>query len=205
MYLPQQFQPENLECQLRLMRENPFATVITVVDGAPVINHLPLMVQTRGESNLLIGHLARANPQWKTFETAEVTAIFYGPDTYITPSWYHDRQNVPTWNYAVVHASGRARLIHDFEGIEEILTRTVTEMERSEPHPWSYQLDEEFRRNLVRAIVGFEIVIERLEGKFKLSQNRTEEDRRGVMAGLEARPDEMSRKVLKMMRQNSSS
>lgn len=200
MYVPPKFKADDLPAQLALMRAHPFATVITAGEGgSPEINHFPLLVDEREGTVALLGHLARANPQWKAMETGDVTAIFHGPHTYVTPTWYRDPDNVPTWNYAVVHATGRARLIHDFEGIESILSRTVAEFERHEPRPWSYALDEPFRRGLVRAIVGFEIEVTRLEGKFKLSQNRAPRDRAGVMEGLARRTDEGSRRVLELM------
>src|SRR3954470_2539732 len=105
MYLPSFFKENDPATLYALMRENPFATLITVADGAPFVGHLPLLVRD-GE---ILGHMARANPQWRQFP--EVTAIFHGPHTYVSPTWYTSEGQVPTWNYAVVHARGRAELV----------------------------------------------------------------------------------------------
>ena len=201
MYLPSGFQEQDQESLLQLMRDYPFATLLTQTQEGPYINHLPILAERRGPDQMvLIGHMARANPQWKQFESGEVRVVFQGPHTYITPQWYPDPLNVPTWNYAVVHAAGTVKVIDDLDGIESILRKTVAEFERHEPTPWKYDLPDEFRSGLVRAIVGFEIQVSRLEGKFKLSQNRTEAERQGVLEGLKTRKDEMSLKTLDLMR-----
>lgn len=202
MYLPAKFMPEDVARQIQLMRESPFATFITFDEGRPHINHFPILTEKRDGKIFLLGHMARSNPQWETFASSEVTVVFHGPHTYVTPSWYRDPMNVPTWNYAVVHATGRGRALETFGEIEAILQKTVGEFERQEKEPWRYELPEEFRRRMVQAIVGFEIEVTQLEGKFKLSQNRTDRDRAGVLDGLATRRDEMSLKVLEMMRQN---
>lgn len=166
------------------------------------VNHLPLLVE-RSESGevVLLGHMARANPLRKRFVGGggDVTVVFQGPHTYVTPRWYPDAMNVPTWNYAVVHAFGAAHLVEDFEGVERILSKTVELFESRESDPWKYELPEEFRRDLVRAIVGFEIRVSKLDAKFKLSQNREPADWKGVIEGLATRSDEMSAKVREMM------
>lgn len=202
MYIPKPFKQVDIQPLLDTMKANPFGTVISIHEGFPFLSHLPLLIETReSDKVVLVGHMARPNPQWKHFcEGTEVTTIFHGPHTYITPSWYSDPKNdVPTWNYTVVHAYGTPKIIDDFDGIESILNKSVDEFERLEPSPWKLQLSEDLKRNLVRGIVGFEIEVTRLEGKFKLSQNRTIEDRLGVMQGLSRRTDEMSKKVLDSM------
>lgn len=205
MYAPGYSKEQDLLRIIALMQEYPFATLIAQGSGKPEISHLPLTLKIapepkNAEDILIYGHMARANPQWKLFEQGEVTAIFHGPYGYITPQWYSDPLNVPTWNYAVVHATGRARVIEGLEGSDQVLREAVEEFERHEPKPWKYELPEEFRDGLVRAIVAFEIRVTGIEGKFKLSQNRDPADREGVLRGLERRGGEMSRGLLKLMR-----
>jgi transcriptional regulator len=203
MYLPTLFKQQDTEACLRLMQSAPFATVITVVDGTPFVSHLPVLAERHGDSAELVitGHLARANPHWRHFESsdAETLFIFHGPHTYVTPSWYPDPLNVPTWNYAVVHAYARPRLVEDYGALHAILARTVDEMEKLEPKPWRFDVPEDFKQDLARGIVGFEAPVTRLEGKFKLSQNREPADREGVIQGLATRTDEQSRGALKWM------
>ncbi len=194
MYLPASFKCDERERILKLMEENPFATVI---DGAGGIHHIPVLTEVRGEQAFLLGHFARDNPAWRSLDGT--TVIFHGPHTYITPTWYPDQLNVPTWNYAVVHARGKSVVLEDHESIERILEKTVERFERNEPRPWSYSIPDEFRKRLTRAIVGFEIEVTEWDAKFKLSQNRAPEDRAGVIAGLKTRADDLSRGVLEWM------
>ena len=198
MYVPTKFREKDLP-HLEIMRNFPFATVVTQTENGPFVNHLPILTETRGEEIVLIGHMAKANPQWKHFFQDEAVVIFNGPHTYITPQWYKDPMNVPTWNYAVVHATGKAIALESADEIEEILKKSVIEFEQHEPSPWQYNLSEEYKSQLVRAIVGFEMKISSLEVKFKLSQNRTPEDRNGVLEGLRTRRYEMSLKTLELM------
>jgi transcriptional regulator len=202
MYLPKYFEEPNQEALITLMGANPFATLITVSDGEIFPNHLPLLTRAHEDGSVyLLGHMARVNPQWRHFKSgSKVTVIFHGPHTYITPSWYSEKLNVPTWNYAVVHAKGTVKLIEDAESLHSILEQTVNESEKYEIIPWKYELPTEYRQGLMKAIVGFKITVSNLDGKFKLSQNRSEEDRAGVLSGLEARKDEMSQNVLKLMK-----
>ena len=174
---------------------------ITVSEGQAFPNHLPVFTDpAQPGKTVIVGHMARANPQWKHFQSGgKVTVIFHGPHTYITPRWYPDPVNVPTWNYAVAHAQGIPKIIDDYDGINSILIRSVEIFEREEMHPWKLDLPDDMRKNLVRAIVGFEIEVTQLDSKFKLSQNRSEEDRQGVIRGLQNRPDEMSKRVVDLM------
>lgn len=200
MYLPTQFRERDTEALLQIIRAYPFATVVTQGKERPFVNHLPVIVEVRGRGEVvLLGHMAKSNPQWRQFVEQDALVIFNGPHAYITPQWYKDPMNVPTWNYAVVHASGKAVPIESPEGIERILKMSVEQFERHELKPWQYDLPEKFKAELMKAIVGFEIAVSLLEGKFKMSQNRSTEDRAGVLAGLETRKDEMSLKTLGLM------
>jgi transcriptional regulator len=149
----------------------------------------------------LLGHLARRNPQWVHFRgNQSVLAIFNGPHSYITPSWYVSGRDVPTWNYAVVHASGPVKLIEDFDGLTDILKKMTARFE-SGPRRWEFELPDDLTdaSALTSAIVGFELLAEKIDAKFKLSQNRSKEDQQGVVEGLSERTDEMSRMVRSLM------
>lgn len=189
MYVPSSFRISDPTTLHAFIRENSFATVVSRGEsGAPFASHLPILLR-RGEAGgaVLVGHMARANPQWRQFESeGEVLVIFQGPHGYISPSWYASAQAVPTWNYSAVHAYGVPRLVESGERLTEIVDETVAEYESGFEQPWKADLPKEFRENLLKAIVGFEIPITRLEGKFKLGQNRPEADVVGACAGLEA-------------------
>jgi len=187
-YLPEHFHETGLDALQDLMESNSFATLISPDVDDPLITHLPLLLdRERGPHGTLVGHFARANPHWQQLqERPAVLAIFHGPHSYVSPAWYGVHPAVPTWNYAVVHAAGRARLLHDPAALEDITRRLVHTFESARPAPWRLDLPAGFQQQMLRAIVGLEIDVERLCGKFKLSQNRTVDDRRRVIAALEA-------------------
>jgi transcriptional regulator len=186
MYLPAHFKEDDREWLFALMRGNPFALLVSVMEGAPFATHLPLVLDAgRGAFGMLRCHVARANPHWRALEKdAACLVVFQGPNAYVSPNWYDKHPAVPTWNYAAVHAYGRARAMDDGE-----LRRLVDDLsaihEASQPVPWTTaKLTEEWFAGQRKAIVGLEIEIARLEGKFKLSQNRPEGDRRRVIEAL---------------------
>ena len=144
--------------------------------------------------------MARSNPQWNHIESGSpVLIVFQGPHAYISPSIYVNKLNVPTWNYTAVHVYGKAKAIHDAESIEEILVKTVEKFESERPIPWKYDLPQGFRDKLIKAIVGFEINVERIESKFKLSQNRSVEDYESVVKEFSKLPDPNSQELLRYM------
>lgn len=185
MYLPAQFQENDARRLEALLEANGFATLVSTVQGEPFASHLPLLFERGANaSGKLLGHMARANPQWQGFgESQTVLAVFHGPHGYVSPSWYR-AGGVPTWNYAVVHVYGRARLIEDRATLRSVIERLTAFHEARNPDPWQIDLPGDRHRDLLDKIVGFEIDIERMEAKFKLSQNRSDADRRGVIAGL---------------------
>jgi transcriptional regulator len=203
MYLPKHFAPNDEENALQTMEAFPFATLISIVNGKPFISHLPVLIQR--DQKLIVGHMARANPHWRFFEENPMTTLlFHGPHTYITPTWYQSGRDVPTWNYAVIHVTGQSRLIEDSQGITEIVKKMSKRFEAGSMSPWEFELPEDLvdPSALTKAIVGFEVQIEEIQAKFKLSQNRSQEDRLGVIQGLEGRKDEMSGLVREMMIRN---
>lgn len=203
MYLPEHFRESESARLHEVMRRHSFATVVSKQYGELMASHLPLVIDAeRGERGTLIGHMARANPQWRSFDSsAEALVIFHGPHAYISPSWYETELAVPTWNYVAVHAYGTPRLIAG-DGLLEVIQDTVERYESRFEEPWTIErLPEEFVARLAKAIVGFEIPISRMEGKFKLNQNRGYADHQGVIAALAAAGDEMSVAVAQLMQQ----
>lgn len=177
------------------MLQNPFATIVSVNNDEPFITHLPLTPVKAENGTELIGHCAKANPHWKLLNDKPTTIIFQGPHTYITPKWYTE-DDVPTWNYSVLHVHGTATLINDHEGLVNCLKTLATHAESLWPSGWSFNIPDDLKDDhLTKHIVGFKIRIEDINLKKKLSQNRTPNDRIGILNGLSTRADEASRFV----------
>jgi transcriptional regulator len=200
MYIPKAFREDDISAIHTLIREYSFAALITQREGVPFATHLPFMLDAeRGPNGTLLAHMARANPQWHDFASAqEVLVIFQGPHAYISPSWYEVELSVPTWNYAVAHAYGLPLLIEDQEKLYDLLKILIQTHEAQFETPWPFQLSDDYLQKMMRGIVGFEIAITRLEGKFKLSQNRTEAERENVIAALQESSDTLA--VAELMR-----
>jgi transcriptional regulator len=191
MYIRQDHRLDDLDAKFSLIEEHALgAWVIQGVDGL-VANHIPFLLdRTRGPHGTLVGHVARANPVWKSLAAAAPSLVmFQGPQSYITPNWYPGKAEhgkvVPTWDYAVVHAHGVARAIEDRDWMMDMLARLTNAQEASQPAPW--RVDDapaDYIDKLLRAIVGIEIPIERLEGKLKASQDEAVRDRIGTVEGL---------------------
>lgn len=178
MYTPPHFRIDDPETLTAFLHTNSFGSLVTITNGEPFATHLPLLYQP--ETNTLIGHLAKANPQCKHLASAEsVLAIFTGPHGYISPRWYTHAPAVPTWNYTAVHAYGTPKLITEPEALARIL---LTLEAHYEPEPIVYEAT--FFAPKLKGIVGVEIAILRLEGKFKLSQNIPAESRASVIETL---------------------
>lgn len=186
MYRPTHFAEDRVEVLHALMRERPFATLVTQGRAGPEADHLPLHLTSDGR---LQGHVARANPIWRNAADTDVLAIFHGPQAYVTPSWYATKREhgraVPTWNYVVVHARGRLRAIDDAAWLRRQLDDLVERHESGFDHPW--RVDDapaDYIERMVAAVVGIEIEIAELTGKWKVSQNQPAINRAGVVAGL---------------------
>jgi len=182
MYIPRSFHEQDESQLLALMGQYGFATLVTSGNGVPFATHLPLLAERDTEGRLLLqGHVARANPQWQSFtQEREVLAIFQGPHAYISPSCYTS-PSVPTWNYAVVHAYGTPRIVEEPAKVLHSLRQLASKYEAGRDKPWSPDEAEAVVGPLLQSIVAFELAITRLEGKFKLGQNRNEQDYNGVM------------------------
>lgn len=207
MYTPKSFAVTDPAVLHDFMQANNFAALVSQgADGGLVATHLPLMLhRERSTHGMLIGHMARANDQWKHLSPErEVLMIFQGPHTYISASWYEQTLNVPTWNYAVVHAYGTPRIIEDQAELLPMLGELAGHHEAGFEQPWTManvEGDEKFMNSNLGAIVGLEICITRLEGKFKMSQNRTQIDQTRVVAALSASDYPPDQAVAAVMRE----
>ena len=184
MYIPEFNRQEDRSATLAFMRANPFAILVSTVQGVPFATHVPLLVDEAGDQVVIQGHMAKANTHWKSMKQGEESlVIFHGPHAYISPTLYEIRESVPTWNYAAVHVYGEPTLFSDEEGLKETLRRMINTFESSYMAQWS-ELSDQFRSGMMRHIVGFEIKAKRLEAKFKLSQNRTKGEQARVIHSL---------------------
>ncbi|HTH52738.1 MAG TPA: FMN-binding negative transcriptional regulator [Edaphobacter sp.] len=191
MYIPRHHEETRIDVLDRLMCSQPLASLVTMGSSGLFASHLPMLLHRESDDHAVLrAHLSRANRQWRDLSPdVQALAIFSGPQHYITPGWYPEKAEtgkvVPTWNYAVVHAYGPLRLIEDPEWLLAHLNTLVDTHEASQPAPWSVSdAPEEFISSLLKGIVGLEMKIERLEGKWKVSQNQTERTRASVMQGL---------------------
>ncbi len=205
MYTPAQFRESRIEVLDEFIRDHPFGLLVSNGSEAPHATHVPMYLVRNGANAVLRCHLARANPHWQALETSHaVLAIFSGVHHYVSPSWYPSKQAhgrvVPTWNYITVHAAGKARLFEGPELIEHV-TELTRRHESGFDQPWSVEdAPRDFISGLAKAIVGVEISIERLEGKWKLNQNRPEADRAGVIDRLEAIASPASLEMAEIMK-----
>jgi transcriptional regulator len=203
VYIPPSFRVDDVAVLYEFVEEYSFATLVTVCGGVPFATHLPMLLDR--EHGVILGHLARANPHWEAFGGgAESAAIFHGPHAYISPAWYAAAPAVPTWNYAAVHVYGIPRLLTE-DRTWEVVDQTVKKFETTRAAPWQNELPEDFRQKMLRGIVAFEMPIARIEGKFKLGQNRSEADQAGMVAHLRAGDSEAQILAEFIMRHHGSS
>lgn len=201
MYMPKHFEETRTEALHALIRTYPFATVVTHATGGLTANHLPFELV----DGVLHGHVARGN-ELAQQDGAEVLLVFQGPDGYISPNWYPSKhetgREVPTWNYAVVHVHGRLRVIDDAAWMRRLLETLTDHHEAGQPQPWKITdaPDDHIEKSL-RAIVGLEVAVERIEGKFKLNQNHPARNRAGVIAGLRQRDGDGDAELAALMAQ----
>ncbi|MDX1540882.1 MAG: FMN-binding negative transcriptional regulator [Geminicoccaceae bacterium] len=182
MYVAPHFRPRSSAEAMAIVRAHPFGLLVSQQDGRPIASHTPMLPD--GDDHL-IGHVARANPQWRGLEGQEVLAVFSGPHAHVTPTWYKAAPAVPTWDYVAAHVYGRAELVEDAAGAADILRRLTAEFEGE-----SWRFDdqpERFLATMIKGLVAFRLRITQVEASFKLSQNRSAADRAGVIEGLRDR------------------
>ncbi|HEY9708855.1 MAG TPA: FMN-binding negative transcriptional regulator [Oculatellaceae cyanobacterium] len=207
MYIPKAFQEDDFEKIVTFMQTNSFATLVSTLDGVPVASHIPMVVTVQDNVVRLTGHLAKPNPQWQSFGTSESLAIFTGPHAYISPSLYEKHESVPTWNYIAVHAYGLPQVITlgDSQGLmDKMIDEMIDTYESSYKSQWE-GLSNKFREGMMNGIVGFEMTVTRLEGKYKLSQNRSHTDQANVAHTLLQSSDLAAYAVGAAMKQNLES
>jgi len=207
MYTLRHFEESHESVMHSLIQAYPFATLVTQSPAGINADHVPLLLVSAGDSSVLQGHVARANPVWEQVpDGTEVLAIFQGPNRYISPSWYPSKQEhgkvVPTWNYLVVHARGRIQWNRDSGWLRDHLDALTEANERTD-NAWQVSdAPVEFIDRMLSGIVGFEVPIAELNGKWKLSQNRSDKDRHGVIEGLKAQSDTSASEMLHWMESN---
>ena len=207
MYIPKHFEQRDVATMQELIRANPFATLVTAGSEGLCVNHTPLhLTEQPAPYGLLAGHIPRANPlSQEAANGLDAAAIFHGPHAYISPSWYvsqaETRKFVPTWNYTVVHAHGRIRFIDDAKWLRAHLDKFTMQLEAEQPHPWSIaDAPADFIEMLLPNLIGIEIVIDKLEGKWKVSQNRSIADRNSAASVLEKSGNSHASAIAELMR-----
>lgn len=204
MYIPKHFREDDLVVLQKVMRDYSFATLVsTREDGVPIATHLPFVYEPEpAPYGTLKAHMALGNPHWRVFqEERDSLVIFQGPHTYISPSWYEVELSVPTWNYATVHAYGRPRIITDHAELYEHLKTLIATHEAQFPNPWPFQLPADYVEKMMKGVVGFALEITRLEGKFKMSQNRSPNEQKRVIEELSSSADSTTCEVAAVMRE----
>jgi transcriptional regulator len=211
MHIPKYFEETRLETLHELIRAHPFGTLVTLTRDGLEANHIPFEIDPEPlPFGTLRGHIARANALWRNVSTeGEALAIFQGVDAYISPSWYPTKQEtgkvVPTWNYAVVHAHGPLRMIDDRKWLREFVEKLTTRHEAGRVTPWKVtDAPAGYIEELLDAIVGLEMVVTRLVGKWKVSQNRPTRDQDGAAEGLLRDGSESSSAMARLIRERQS-
>ena len=201
MYMPSHFAVSDRRTQLDFIRQTGWGYLTGIVGGEPFVTHLPFLLEGPDGNEKLVAHMARANPHWESFAAGTPQlVVFPGPHAYVSPQWYQSKKAVPTWNYAAAHVYGRPRIIDDPEQIIGAQKRLVDHYESDFDQPWQMEdVDPDFIDGMLRAIVNFEIAVERIECKFKLSQNRPDADRERVQAALGDSPNSGARAVAALM------
>ncbi|MBJ9980130.1 FMN-binding negative transcriptional regulator [Bacillus sp. S70] len=198
MYIPKYFAIQDEEMKYEIMEQNSFATLFSQHNGELYATHLPLLLNR--ETLTLHGHFARPNEQWKDIGTQQVLAIFQGPHSYISPSWYETNNAVPTWNYVAVHVYGELEIVEDEKTLVDSLQDLVNKYENPESTYSLNDVDPNYMGGLSKGIVGFKIKINKIEGKAKLSQNHSVERRNLVVEKLEKVGSEESKRIAELMR-----
>lgn len=200
MYVPAAFAETDRTRLHDFIEQNSFGLLVTQVEGLPFASHLPFLLEREsGPHGCLVGHMARANPQWQQAAGQTALAVFSGPHAYVSPTWYDADHVVPTWNYAAVHAYGRLQVIEAPGPLLDIVRSMVWVYEQAMPRPWSFAGTGTFTERMLSQIVGFRMEVERIEGKWKMNQNHPPERRRKVARALRQRGDENARAVAAMI------
>ncbi len=200
MYVPSHFHEPDLSTLHDFIQRHSFGLLVSQVEGFPFATHLPFLLEREvGPYGTLVGHTARTNPQCAAAKGQTVLAVFSGPHAYVSPTWYDAENVVPTWNYVAVHAIGKLEIVDDYSSISAIVGTMTDFYEKTMPKPWFFDETTTFAERLLTQIVGFRISIEKLEGKWKLSQNHPVERQQKVVNALRKQGDENSQAISGLM------
>lgn len=202
MYVPSAFKETDPARLFDFIDAHSFGLLVAGADGELVATHLPLLLKRDvGPNGRLVGHMARANPQWRSLAGREVLCVFSGPHAYISPSWYEAKNVVPTWNYVAVHVYGTCRIFDDEAATAQIVADYVAAYERSMPQPWQLDTGTTHFEKMIKLVVGFHVEIDRIEGKWKLGQNHPPERRAKAARRLAANEDASAQAIARLMRE----
>ncbi len=201
MYSPSYNQIDDRAEVLAFMRANNFAVVVTATGGEPQASHLPVLIEERGDGLVIVAHMAKNNPQWEQFFDDEVLVIFHGPHAYVSPRWYADKERVPTWNYAAVHAYGKVHAFHEPAAKKDAVGKLVAHHD-PQWQPAYENLSAHYMEGMLNGIVAFEIPVTRIETRWKLSQNRGREEMELITAELEKSAYAAERDLVPLMRKH---
>jgi transcriptional regulator len=200
MYIPEHFRARHNSDAVAFMRAHPFTILVSSTPEGPFATHLPLSIHETPDQVLLRGHVAMANRHWRYLqENPDCLTIFHGPHAYISPSNYATAESVPTWNYAAVHAYGKARILDNLHELEPMLEELISSFDDAYLPQWE-ALGKDYRARMLSHIVGFEIAVTSIEAKFKLSQNRTRDERSHIIQSLGSAPDSNISDIAELMR-----
>ena len=199
MYIPPYYHETDEHKLIEFMQAHSFAILVNSQNNNLRATHLPFIIEKRDAKIYLISHMAKANPQWKELQANELLIIFQGPHAYISPTHYESKQNVPTWNYIAVHAYGKATIIAEPTTVVTVLEKTIHNYETAYIEQWK-GLSDDYKKGMIKGIVAFEIEITRLEGKFKLSQNKTKTEQQNIIAAFEKGDDSLQTGIAKEMK-----
>ena len=203
MYIPKAFEVNDKMKLYDFIKSNSFGILFSQEENGPFATHLPFLIDEKnGEADVLIGHMAKPNPQWKNLDNKDVLVVFSGPHAYISPTWYNEDNTVPTWNYVAVHIYGTFRIINKKDELVDLMEKTVHFYEASMPNPWKAQFDTKFIDGLMSGIVGFEISINKIEGKWKLNQNHSNKRQQNLVKGLRTSNQYNSEEIASIMEEN---
>ena len=200
MYVPEVYAERDKVRIYDFIRNNGFGILFSHHGPGPMATHLPfVLVEGNDGQDTIIGHMARANEQWKHVDGQDVLLVFHGPHAYVSPTWYRDKDVVPTWNYAVVHVYGTFEAVQDRTETVEIISQIVDYYESFEPGAWTTDFESSYNKKMVRGVTAFRIKIARVEGKWKMGQNRPAYLRRRALDELRTRPGDNERAIARLM------
>ena len=203
MYIPKHFSETNSSKLIAFMKQYNFGIVVNTKNNIPLATHLPFIIEQRDEKVFLLSHMALANEQWNYFDGSEVLVIFAEPHAYISPSFYEKKQNVPTWNFVAVHCYGIPQLIEDEAAKLQLMEKTITVFEEAYMKQFR-ELDSKYVNGLLKCIKAFEIQVIRMEGKYKLSQNKTQTERANIIGSFEKSENDQLKAIAQLMKQQEN-